>query len=191
MSCARRRLGRDRRGRSFHRARRLIGSDGIALVLAEDGLCHYVEEDAVGPLWKGRKFAMTECISGWAMIHNTTAVIPDISKDDRIPHHLYAETFVKSLVMTPIGIGQPVGALGAYWATAYEPTDYEIATVTTLARATATALENAARSRRPKESSTSAGASIAIIWLSTGARRMGRKCGLPRSRALGHGCCVD
>ena len=124
-------------------ARRLIGSDGIALVLAEDGLCHYVEEDAVGPLWKGRKFAMTECISGWAMIHNSTVIIPDISQDDRIPHHLYADTFVKSLVIQPIGIGRPVGALGAYWATAYEPTEYEIATVTTLARATATALENA------------------------------------------------
>jgi hypothetical protein len=31
-------------------ARRLVGSAGIALILAEDGLCHYIEEDAVGPL---------------------------------------------------------------------------------------------------------------------------------------------
>jgi two-component sensor histidine kinase len=124
-------------------ARRLIGSDGIALILADGDRCHYIEEDAVGPLWKGRKFAMAECISGWSMMNNQTAVIPDIAKDDRIPYHLYADTFVKSLVMTPIGVRNPVGALGAYWSAAYQPTNYEIETVQTLARVTATALENA------------------------------------------------
>jgi two-component sensor histidine kinase len=35
------------------------------------------------------------------------------------------------------------GALGAYWASTYQPTDYEIETVQILARATAAALENA------------------------------------------------
>jgi two-component sensor histidine kinase len=123
--------------------RRLIGSDGVALILAEGDQCHYVEEDAVGPLWKNRKFKMTECISGWSMINKTTAVIADISSDPRIPYHLYADTFVKSLVMTPVGIDRPIGALGAYWASPYQPTDYEIETVKTLARSTATALENA------------------------------------------------
>jgi two-component sensor histidine kinase len=124
-------------------ARQLIGSEGVALVLAEDDLCHYVEEDAVGPLWKGKKFKMTECISGWSMMNRQTAVISDISTDKRIPYHLYATTFVKSLVMTPVGTDRPIGALGAYWASVYEPTDYEIETVKTLARMTATALENA------------------------------------------------
>jgi two-component sensor histidine kinase len=124
-------------------ARRLIGSDGVALILAEGDECHYVEEDAVGPLWKGRKFKMTECISGWSMINRKSAVIPDISLDERIPHHLYAETFVKSLVMTPVGAEHPLGALGAYWASTYQPTGYEIETVQILARATAAALENA------------------------------------------------
>lgn len=124
-------------------ARRLVGADGIALILAEGNLCHYVEEDAVGPLWKGRKFLMTECISGWAMLNRQTAVIDDISQDKRIPYHLYKDTFVRSLVMAPVGLGTPVGALGAYWATTYQPTDYEIETVQTLARVAATALENA------------------------------------------------
>lgn len=124
-------------------ARRLVGADGIALILAEGNLCHYVEEDAVGPLWKGRKFLMSECISGWAMLNRQTAVIDDIARDDRIPYHLYKDTFVRSLVMAPVGLGTPVGALGAYWATTYQPTDYEIETVQTLARVTATALENA------------------------------------------------
>ena len=124
-------------------ARRLIGSDGVALILADNDKCHYVEEDAIGPLWKGRKFKMTECISGWSMINQKTAVIPDISADERIPHDLYADTFVKSMVMTPIGVNNPRGALGAYWASTYQPTDYEIEIVQTLARATATALEAA------------------------------------------------
>ena len=42
--------------------RRLIGCDGIALIIRDGDLCHYVEEDAVGPLWKGRKFSMADCI---------------------------------------------------------------------------------------------------------------------------------
>jgi two-component sensor histidine kinase len=125
------------------KARRLVGSDGIALILRDEDRCHYIEEDAVGPLWKGHKFTMTECISGWSMIHSKTAVIPDVSADERIPFHLYRDTFVRSLVMAPIGVSSPVGALGAYWSNVYEPTQYEIETVETLARCTATALENA------------------------------------------------
>jgi two-component sensor histidine kinase len=124
-------------------ARRLIGSDGVALILADGDECHYVEEDAVGPLWKGRKFKMSECISGWSMMNRRIAIIPDIATDARIPHHLYAETFVKSLIMTPVGADYPIGALGAYWASTYQPTDYEIETVQILARVTAAALENA------------------------------------------------
>ena len=117
--------------------------DGIALVLNDNGACHYVEEDAVGPLWKGHKFDMRECVSGWSMLNRETAVIPDVSDDARVPYHLYQETFVRSLVMAPIGADQPVGALGAYWAQVYQPSGYEIETVEALARATATALENA------------------------------------------------
>ena len=125
------------------KARRLIGSDGIALILRDEDLCHYIEEDAVGPLWKGHKFSMTECISGWSMIHRKTAVIPDVSIDERIPFHLYRDTFVRSLLMAPVGVSSPIGALGAYWSNVYEPTQYEIETIETLARCTATALENA------------------------------------------------
>ena len=124
-------------------ARRLIGCDGIAMVIRDGDLSHYVEEDAVGPLWKGRKFAMADCISGWAMLHGQTAIIPDIAGDERIPAHLYRDTFVRSLVMAPVGIEHPIAALGAYWSEVYQPSDYEIETVETLARATATALENA------------------------------------------------
>ncbi len=54
-------------------ARSLIGCEGIAIIRREGDLCHYVEEDAIGPLWKGHKFPMSACISGWAMLNRRTA----------------------------------------------------------------------------------------------------------------------
>jgi GAF domain-containing protein len=96
--------------------RALLGADGVTFVLREKALCHYVEEDAIAPLWKGHKFPMDSCISGWAMTHNRTAAVPDIRIDPRIPQDLYRATFVRSLLMTPIGTATAVAALGAYWA---------------------------------------------------------------------------
>lgn len=58
---------------------------------------------------------MTSCISGWAMMNAQTAVIPDIFADDRIPHDVYRKTFVRSLVMAPVGFDTPMAAIGAYW----------------------------------------------------------------------------
>src|SRR6202000_631367 len=124
-------------------ARRLIGSDGIALVIRDGDACHYVEEDAIGRLWRGSKFPMSECISGWVMQNGRTAAIPDVFRDGRIPSYLYHRTFVRSLVMAPAGSEHPVGALGAYWAQVYEPTRYEGETVETLARAVGTGLGHA------------------------------------------------
>lgn len=122
-------------------SRRLVGADGIAVILRDGDKCHYVEEDAVGPLWKGGKFPMTACISGWAMMNRRIAVIPDIYKDERIPHDLYRGTFVRSLVMVPIREHDPVGAIGAYWAQSYEPSIDEVETLISLARASAGAME--------------------------------------------------
>ncbi len=123
-------------------ARKLSNADGATVVLREGDRCHYVDEDAIGPLWKGSKFPLTACISGWVMLNNETAVIPDISVDDRIPQDAYRPTFVKSMVMTPVGRDQPLAAIGAYWATGRQPTQDEINHLSALARATATAFEN-------------------------------------------------
>ena len=102
-------------------ARRLTGADGVAVVLRDGDRCHYLDEDAIGPLWKGGRFPMSACISGWAMLTGETAVIPDIYVDDRIPHDAYRPTFVKSLVMTPVRPGDAIAAIGAYWAEARNP----------------------------------------------------------------------
>lgn len=124
-------------------ARRITGADGVAFVLKDEDKCYYLDEDAIGPLWKGKRFPLTACISGWAMLNSKTAVIPDIYKDDRIPHDAYRPTFVKSLVMTPVRPRDPIAAIGAYWATERQPTDDEVIKLQVMARATATALENA------------------------------------------------
>src|SRR5262249_37052791 len=56
-------------------ARELTGADGATFVLRDGNLCHYADEDAIGPLWKGQKFPMETCISGWAMMHGQPAVV--------------------------------------------------------------------------------------------------------------------
>ncbi len=123
-------------------ARSLVGCEGITVVRREGDLCHYVEEDAIGPLWKGEKFPASACISGWSMINRQTVVVPDVRQDDRIPLELYAGTFVRAVAMVPILQEEPVGAIGAYWSQPYEPTRWEVETLEALAEAAATAIEN-------------------------------------------------
>src|ERR1700761_7972090 len=67
-------------------ARHACSADGVCFVLREGDLCYYVEEDAIAPLWKGQRFPMSACISGWSMRHAQTAVISDVFADPRIPH---------------------------------------------------------------------------------------------------------
>src|SRR3954465_9576686 len=114
-------------------ARRLTGADGATFVLRDGDRCHYADEDAIAPLWKGQRFPLSACISGWAMLNRRSAVIPDIYADDRIPHDAYRRTFVKSLVMVPIRPLDPVGAIGNYWAEYHQPTPEEVSLLQALA----------------------------------------------------------
>ena len=125
-------------------ARKLNGADGATFVLREGELCHYVDEDAIGPLWKGSRFPMDACISGWAMRHGRAVVVPDIRTEPRIPADAYAPTFVRSLVMVPIRAEAPIGAIGNYWATEHEATEDELALIQALADSTSLAFENVA-----------------------------------------------
>src|SRR5437763_3268396 len=123
-------------------ARLLTGADGATFVLRDGDRCHYADEDAIEPLWKGQRFPMSACISGWSMLNRQPAVIEDIYADDRIPHDAYRPTFVKSLVMVPIRTLDPVGAIGNYWATRHQPTAAEVRLLQALADTTAVAMEN-------------------------------------------------
>ncbi len=125
-----------------HTARRLTGADGATFVLRDGDMCHYADEDAIAPLWKGQRFPMSACISGWAMLNREHVMLPDIYADDRIPADAYRPTFVKSLLMVPIRKLDPIGAIGNYWADPHEPTDREAMLLQALADSTAVAMEN-------------------------------------------------
>ena len=125
-----------------HAARTLVGADGATFVLRDGDNCFYAEEDAIGPLWKGRRFPLSACISGWAMLNRQPAVIEDIYQDARIPHEAYRPTFVKSLVMMPIRTLAPVGAIGVYWSRQHRATSEEVDLLQALADSTAVAIES-------------------------------------------------
>ena len=122
-------------------ARRVTGADGACFVLRDREMCYYADEDAIAPLWKGKRFPMEACISGWVMRNCQPALIPDIYLDARIPHDAYRVTFVKSLAVVPIRSLGPVGAIGVYWARTACPTPTEVRWLQSLADSTALALE--------------------------------------------------
>ena len=123
-------------------ARELTGSDGATFVLRENDQCYYADEDAIAPLWKGSRFPLETCISGWVMLNGASAVLPDIYRDARIPHDAYRPTFVKSLVMVPIRTLDPIGAIGNYWARERQPSAREVELLQALADSTSVAMEN-------------------------------------------------
>jgi len=123
-------------------ARQLSGADGVTFVLREGDLVHYADEEAIAPLWKGCRFPIHSCISGWAILNREPAVIEDIYADERIPHDVYRTTFVKSLVMVPVRRADPVGAIGAYWAERRAPGIREVSLLQALADSAAVAVEN-------------------------------------------------
>lgn len=126
-------------------ARRISLADGVCFVLRDGEVCRYIDEDAIAPLWKGRRFLAADCISGWCMLNRQTAIIPDIYQDERIPHGVYRGTFVRSMVMIPVGGADPLAAMGVYWAERQVPDEATTSLLEALARSTATALANVTR----------------------------------------------
>lgn len=129
-------------------ARKIAGSQGVTFVLAEGDQCFYEDEDAIAPLWKGQRFSRDHCVSGWSMIHGETVVIPDIALDVRVPAEAYAPTFVKSMVMVPIGV-PPVAAIGAYWSRVGTPPASAVAALERFAPEVAAALHRVGRAGAP------------------------------------------
>ena len=124
-------------------ARALTRADGITFVLRDGGMCHYAEEDAIAPLWKGRRFPLQACISGWVIQHREPVIIPNIYADPRIAHEVYRPTFVRSLAMMPVSVEAPIAAIGAYWARRHTATGAECEVLRALADALALAMRNA------------------------------------------------
>lgn len=116
-------------------------ADGVAFVLRDGENCFYLDEDAMEPLWKGQRFPMATCVSGWAMLHRAAAVIPDVFADDRVPQAAYRKTFVKSMAMVPIRGLRSVGALGAYWAHHHTADSQTVSWIQTIADAVSPVLD--------------------------------------------------
>jgi len=134
-------------------ARSAVGAAGIAVVIREQGRCFYAAEDSIAPLWAGSRFDENHCISGWAMQHLSTVSIVDVRHDERVPQDVYAPTFVRSLLMAPIGRPQAVAALGAYWSDVREHDRETIRRLESLARLAAISIENARLLRNAEEDS--------------------------------------
>lgn len=125
-------------------ARALAGADGATFVVREGDQVWYMDEEAIGPLWKGCRFPISSCISGLAILQRQPIVIPDIYTDARVPHDLYRPTFVRSMAMTPIRVAEPLGAIGVYWANLKQIGEEELEVLQALADSVSVALENVA-----------------------------------------------
>ena len=125
-------------------ARAIAGADGITIVLREGDRVHYVAEDAIGPLWTGQRFPADSCISGIAMMTRAPVIIPNVFLDPRVPHDAYRPTFVNSMAMFPVGVGEPVAAIGAYWSRPGEIESETIDLLATLARSAAAIFDSLA-----------------------------------------------
>jgi signal transduction histidine kinase len=123
-------------------ARALTGADGAAFILKEGDNCYYADENAISPLWKGRRFPINESISGWAMLNRGPVVIEDVYANPDFKAAVYQPTFVKSLVMVPIRTSDPIGVIGNYWATPRMATAQEVWLLQSLADITAKTIEN-------------------------------------------------
>lgn len=144
-------------------ARRLSGADGVTVVLREGDFCRYVEEDAIAPLWKGKRFPLEACISGWCMLQRRQVAIEDIYADPRVPHDAYRPTFVHSLAMTPIRSEDPIGALGAYWAGHHRATAEELEVLQWLGDSAAMAFANCRLIEQLKEANQRKDAFLSML----------------------------
>lgn len=123
-------------------ARDISGSDGSTFVLREGDYCYYAEEDSPQPLFKGSRFPIDSCISGWVMVNRQPVVIEDIYSDGRVSHHIYQPTFVKSLAIVPVRADDPFACIGTYWAHHHLPSPEEMEMLQSLADITAVTIEN-------------------------------------------------
>lgn len=122
--------------------RLLTGADGVTFLSKQEDAVYCVDENAIGPLWKGRYFPIDKGVGGWVMTHKEPAIIEDVYDDERVIIENYKNTFVKSMVMVPIRRMDPIGALGNYWEKKHKPTADEIQMLQALADITAVSIEN-------------------------------------------------
>ncbi|MDB5676732.1 MAG: sensor hybrid histidine kinase [Sphingomonas bacterium] len=132
---------------------RAIGcADGVTVVRRDGDEVVHIGEDSIAPLWAGRRFPIAQSLSGQAMTERRPIYIPDIRQDARAPHDISIATFVVGMAMFPLGIGDPIAALGVYWAKDNPAEPDALALLDTLARSANSTFERLAIAREIAES---------------------------------------
>jgi hypothetical protein len=126
------------------RGRGIALADGVSIVRREGDEVVYVGEDTITPLWAGLRLPIRECVSGLAMLERRPIFVADIHNDSRVPRNAYLSTFVASMAVFPIGLGEPVAALGVYWAKAQPIHPDTLALLDTLTRSANATVERLA-----------------------------------------------
>jgi diguanylate cyclase (GGDEF)-like protein len=128
---------------AIHEAKQITGADGAAFVLKEENICHFMDENSICPLFKGKQIPLDKCICGWAMEHGLVVNIPDIYNDSRISIENYENTYVKSVVVIPIFPTESIGAIALYWQHEHEIGEDEVSLLQAFTDVFAIAIEKA------------------------------------------------
>jgi PAS domain S-box-containing protein len=129
----------------------ITGSDGATFVLRDGAEVIYSDECSIEPLWKGQRFPIDDCVSGWVMVHRKPAIVDDIFSDERVPIEAYRPTFVRSMAIVPVREHDPIGAIGTYWSQPHKAGEHEIRMMRALADAADVAFANARLFEQMKE----------------------------------------
>ncbi len=105
--------------------REVTGAPGVTFVLRDGDQCFSVDEDAISPLWRGQRFPVPHCLSGWAILHDETAIVTDVKADQRVSPDAYLSPSVRSVLMVPAG-RPAVGGIAAYWRVRWTPQPDEV-----------------------------------------------------------------
>ncbi|CAN5308009.1 hypothetical protein BH10PSE15_BH10PSE15_08200 [soil metagenome] len=122
-------------------SRTVVGADGVTIVRRESAETVYVAEDAPMPFWEGRRFPIKQCLAGFAILEKRPVIIADVRRADNVPQNAYMATYIESVAVLPVGLGEPVGAIGAYWREARQIDDETVALLAALARAFGAVIE--------------------------------------------------
>ena len=123
-------------------ARELLGSDGATFLLRDGDDGQIVEQSAATKVWKGRRFPLTSTITGTAVLTGQPVIVADMEADPRIPGKGRTPDLIGSLLVVPIRVNAPLGAIAINWMQRRQPSEEDVAILQALADTTSVAWEN-------------------------------------------------
>ncbi|MBU1172480.1 MAG: PAS domain S-box protein [Proteobacteria bacterium] len=122
-------------------AQELLQSDRATFVLKEGARYHYKQPDDMEQPIREKCLPMQQCISDWAIRRKERLIIEDVTLEKNIPDGLNRPVNVTSLIIIPIRIKDPVGAIGVYWIKLHKPTREDLQILQALVDSTSVAME--------------------------------------------------